>query len=390
MLEMALQDIENGQGVCVIDPAGDLVKQLIHWIPENRVKDTIYISPDTPVPIDFLAADELVDKEALVGDLIETLEKSIAATRLIPIIRSLAWTLIDAGDCSFLDFYYFFTDRERQREIRKNLKDTVLINDWNAFDWKNESIPALLARLKIFVLSPSLRAIFGTPGGLNIFNAMNDRKILLVDLQTSDSALLLGQLLVLKICRGAFARRHIPKHERVPFFLYCDEFQRFQTSSFDIILEETGKFGLCLILANIVLDKLIPAVRSAIFGIVDNFIIFRLQKKDAKAFEDIVQPYETDFLTTLHEYQACLKVPHQQAIIFDTPKPLGHTDEYGKISYAKEIRKRSMDWPSCNTGQKPFNEVNGNANSPDPKNEEIKGTSTPPQRGKNPNPRNPR
>src|SRR2546427_7067852 len=30
---MALQDIDQGKGVCVLDPHGDLVRKLIHYIP---------------------------------------------------------------------------------------------------------------------------------------------------------------------------------------------------------------------------------------------------------------------------------------------------------------------------------------------------------------------
>src|SRR5580704_544181 len=51
--EMALQDIQNGAGVCVIDPKGDLVNSLIHHIPESRKDDCVYLSIQEPVPIDF-------------------------------------------------------------------------------------------------------------------------------------------------------------------------------------------------------------------------------------------------------------------------------------------------------------------------------------------------
>src|SRR5947209_6765191 len=71
---MALQDIEDGKGVCVIDPHGDLVKRLLHCIPKERVADTIYLDASTPVPIDFMGYEEDNDleRDTLADDLLVT------------------------------------------------------------------------------------------------------------------------------------------------------------------------------------------------------------------------------------------------------------------------------------------------------------------------------
>src|SRR5450759_212543 len=104
---MVYQDIKNGSGVCVIDPKGDLVNQLIHWIPENRVEDTIYLDLETPIPIDFMSYNTPDEKEVLVGDLIYIIERHTeGAPRMTSILRDLIYTLLDAGGCSFLDMYY--------------------------------------------------------------------------------------------------------------------------------------------------------------------------------------------------------------------------------------------------------------------------------------------
>src|SRR5439155_4209052 len=92
---MALQDIKAGRGVCVIDPKGDLVNQLIHWIPDERKDDAIYIDLDTPIPIDFMGFKDRQDREVLVGDLISILENTENAVRMKSITRDLIYTLID-------------------------------------------------------------------------------------------------------------------------------------------------------------------------------------------------------------------------------------------------------------------------------------------------------
>ena len=35
---LIIQDIRNGEGVCVVDPHGELVEELLHLIPENRIQ----------------------------------------------------------------------------------------------------------------------------------------------------------------------------------------------------------------------------------------------------------------------------------------------------------------------------------------------------------------
>ena len=42
---MIKQDIENNEGLAVLDPHGDLVEKALGAIPESRLKDLIYFNP---------------------------------------------------------------------------------------------------------------------------------------------------------------------------------------------------------------------------------------------------------------------------------------------------------------------------------------------------------
>jgi type IV secretory pathway VirB4 component len=54
LMNMAISDIERGNGLCVIDPHGDLTENILNYIPENRIKDVIYFNAtDTEFPIGF-------------------------------------------------------------------------------------------------------------------------------------------------------------------------------------------------------------------------------------------------------------------------------------------------------------------------------------------------
>src|ERR1700719_2245821 len=45
---MALQDLEHGNGLALIDPHGDLAEQVAARIPPARQSDTIYFNPSDP------------------------------------------------------------------------------------------------------------------------------------------------------------------------------------------------------------------------------------------------------------------------------------------------------------------------------------------------------
>jgi len=49
-------------------------------------------------------------------------------------------------------------------------------------------------------------------------------------------------MFVTKIFQSAVSRQSIDKNERVPFFLYVDEFQNFATDTFNEILSEARKY----------------------------------------------------------------------------------------------------------------------------------------------------
>ncbi len=42
---MVIQDIQNGHGVALADPHGDLVEKILNFIPANRINDVVYFNP---------------------------------------------------------------------------------------------------------------------------------------------------------------------------------------------------------------------------------------------------------------------------------------------------------------------------------------------------------
>lgn len=360
MEHMILQDIENRQGVCVIDPKGDLVKHLLELIPEHRKDDCIYLNLNTPVPIDFMTFSDDGEREELVGSLKYILHKAGFAPRMEGILYDVIYTLLEANDrlpedrkTNFIDIYEFFKNPKRHQEIMDALApDSPLRREWKKMP-NDEALAPILNRMKPFVRTKSLRAVFGSnKPGLRLEEVMNDQKILLVDLGgMGESRQIFGSLLIAKIQQTAFRRHNIPQRERIPFFLYVDEFQNFQTdeNAFDRIFSMAGGYGLRITVANQFVNQLSSEIKSAVLGNVSTYILFKLGGESARVFADVITPCEPRCVTALPPYQALFKVAGQETFVTSTPKPLMAPAAH----YAEYIQKRTVDEYACNSTREP-------------------------------------
>jgi type IV secretory pathway TraG/TraD family ATPase VirD4 len=107
---------------------------------------------------------------------------------------------------------------------------------------------------------------------------MNVKKILLVNLSKGligdDNAALLGSLIVNRLTFYAMQRAKMNSDERVPFYLFVDEFQNFATESFVTILSEARKYGLSLNLTHQYTAQLPEDIKDAILGNVGTIVAF--------------------------------------------------------------------------------------------------------------------
>ena len=70
LLNMLRQDIQNGKGVAVVDPTGDLAEIALSYVPEERVADCVYLDPvKSPIGIDFFAAADDLERERVRADM---------------------------------------------------------------------------------------------------------------------------------------------------------------------------------------------------------------------------------------------------------------------------------------------------------------------------------
>lgn len=296
---LALTLIFQGKGCCVIDAKGDLVKTLLHAIPSQRAQDVIYLDLKHPIPLNVFADESDDEPEALIGEikyLITRGENIEHAPLMQAVLDDLIHILMDFNAhvepnerATFLDIQFFLEDEERRRHILKRIANQRLKKKWTDSFPNQRTVASIVARLTPITNSPSLSKVFGCPNPkLDIRDVMDNKKILLVDLGgISEPKQILGTLLVAKIRQAAFRRASVDAKQRVPFYLFVDEFQYFQTTDFAHILSVARGYHLHLIMANQFISQLSNEIRTSILGNVGNYAIFCLGHGDANYFSHL-------------------------------------------------------------------------------------------------------
>lgn len=311
MLELlTISDIYSPYGFAVIDPHGDYAQSILQRIPEGRVKDVIYFNPsdvDFPIAFNPMEVTDAKLKTHTASELIGVLKRMFESwgPRLEYILRYSLLALLDYPDATMLDITRILTDKKFRMDVLEYVDDPVVKNFWmiEFASWNDkfaaEAVAPVLNKVGAFTANPIVRNIIGQPkSSFNIRQIMDERKILIVNLSRGligeDNASLLGALLVTKIQLGAMSRADQHSSERVPFYLYVDEFQNFATDSFATILSEARKYALNLTVANQYIAQMSQEVRDAVFGNVGSIIAYRTSADDARVMQKYFEPQFTD------------------------------------------------------------------------------------------------
>ncbi len=330
MFNMIIQNVINGEGVCVVDPHGELVEGVLSAIPPHRMKDVIYFNPaDTDYHIGFNVL-ELIDpkyKHLVASGLMGIFTKIWAnawSARMEYILNNCILALLDTPGTTLLGIPRMLVDKDYRQKIISNLKDPVIkafwIHEYEAWQdkFRNEAIAPIQNKVGQFLSTSIIRNVVGqSKSTINIFDIMNEGKIFLVNVSKGrigeDNSALLGGMIITKIQLAAMERVRIPEEDRKDFYLYVDEFQNFVTDAFAGILSEARKYRLNLTVAHqytaqLVVDKS-SAVRDAVFGNVGTMIVFRVGADDADFLESEFDPeFTPQDIVNLPNYKIYLKL----------------------------------------------------------------------------------
>jgi hypothetical protein len=352
---LTISDIYSPYGFAVIDPHGDYAVNILKRIPASRADDVIYFNPaDTDFPIAFNPM-EVVDqklKTHTASELIGVLKRMFDSwgPRLEYILRYSLLALLDYPDATMLDITRILTDKKFRLEVLEYVEDPVVRNFWTVefASWNDkfaaEAVAPVLNKVGAFTANPVVRNIIGQPkSSFNIRQIMDERKILIVNLSRGligeDNASLLGALLVTKIQMGAMSRADIAHEDRIPFYLYVDEFQNFATDSFATILSEARKYALNLTVANQYIAQMTQEVRDAVFGNVGSIVAFRTSADDARVMQKYFEPHftEHDIVHMHNRHFAISMIIEGEKVAAFSATTLG-LPEFGEDSTARIIQ----------------------------------------------------
>ena len=375
--QMIIQDIENGEGICVIDPHGDLIEEILLRVPPQRAEDVIVFDPsDTqrPMGINIMEAYTEEQKHYMVSSIIGLFYKlydpnktGIVGPRLEHGIRNAMLTVMCEPGNTFIEVQRALTDNNFVQELLPKVTDPIIKRYWTdqiaqTSDFhKSEVLDYIVSKFGRFVTNKLMRNIIGqSKSSFDFRKIMDEKKILLVNLSKGkvgeENSQFLGLILVPKLLTAAMSRQDIPYEQRQDFYLYVDEFQNFATPDFAAILSEARKYKLNLIVANQFTGQMEDEVKNAIFGNVGTIASFRVGVQDANFLQHEFQPTfaEAD-LINVDRFNAYIRtVVHGEPVsafsvdvtkdmakekALDNPRVAELIKELSRLKYAKDVHQ---------------------------------------------------
>lgn len=183
---------------------------------------------------------------------------------------------------------------------------------------------------------------------------MNEKKIILVKLAkglTGEiNSQLIGRMIAMQIKLSALKRAALDPKDRIPFFLYIDEFQNYVSKSIESILSEARKYKLGLTIAHQYIEQLKQKglggeldLSKTVFGNVGNLFIFKVGAPDAEFLEKEMAPEFSQMdLVNADAHRAAVKIAinNQQSRPFSFQTRVPYKDPKANTSEKIEIMKQ--------------------------------------------------
>jgi hypothetical protein len=314
---MIVQDIYAGRGVGVIDPHGDLSRDLLNAIPTWRTQDLVYIDPsdlERVVTFNILASVPPDRIAATAADVLATFKAVWGevgwGARMERILYFSIAALIEAPNTTLMSLPLLLKNVAYRERLLRHVQDPIIHGffadeyaTWDD-DYRVTAIDPVLNKIEQLLSAPAVRATIGTvTSSIDVSRIMDEKKILIANLSKGVlgpiHAQLLGSILVSGFSHAAMCRAVIDERKRVPFFLYADEIQNFSTDSFSEIASEARKMKLGLVLGHQYLEQLPRKLRAAILGNVGSIVAFQLSGADADVIASELGLKSGDMLTQL-------------------------------------------------------------------------------------------
>lgn len=327
LLNLAAQDIVSGRGCAVLDPKGDLVRDLLERVPEDRMNDVVYLGPDEgarAVGINPLALEVDEDPNLAAENVLSIIKRIYEENwgpRTDDVLKSCLLTLVVEPGSTLAHVPALLTNSDLRRRLTAHVDDAIGVGGfWRWYDRLSEAkrleaIAPLQNKLRDFLVRPRLRHLLCQPrSSVDLRSLMDRGGILLADLGTGrwgeNASALAGSFLVARLWQAALSRQALTEDRRRDFLLYVDEFQSFLGigGPFADALAQARGLRLSLTLANQHLGQLPREIRDAVAANARSRIAFRCAGSDAAALSADLPSIDPAALVVLPPFQAAVRL----------------------------------------------------------------------------------
>jgi DNA helicase HerA-like ATPase len=358
LLNLVVQDMAAGRSVVVIEPKGDLVRDVLERVPNGRLDDVVVIDPTdkAPVGLNPLAARGVASE--LKAEHLLTIFKGLFidswGPRTQDILTAGLLTLTATPGMSLVALPLLYTDARFRQKLLARIRDPLALDPF--WDWFEALSPAeratvlapVMNKLRAFLLRERLRRVIGqAKPRFDLRDVCRKRTVLLVNLATGalgpESSSLLGSLVVSQLWQTVLGRTAVPPERRHPVMVVIDEFQNYlhlPTDLADVLAQARG-LGVGLTLAHQHLAQLHPSVRAAVLANARSRVTFTTNHDDASVLvrsDDRLTPADVAGLGRYEVYASLLagseSTPFASARTLPPPPP---------IHSAAEVQQRSRE-----------------------------------------------
>ncbi len=311
---MIRQDILAGEGVCMIDPHGSDIQEVLSYIPPERYDDVIYFDPsytERPMGLNMLEYDVRFpeQKTFVVNEMLSIFNKlfdmkTAGGPMFEQYFRNAVMLVIEDPESgsTLLDVSRVLADKTYRELKLSKCKNPIVIQFWREIAGKAGGeaslaniVPYITSKFDVFLSNEIMRPIVSQEqSAFDFRNIMDNKKILLVNLAKGRlgdiNSNLIGLIIVGKLLMAALSRTDSFGVDFPPFYLYIDEFQNVTTDSISTILSEARKYKLALTVAHQFIAQLEERIKNSVFGNVGSMAVFRVSSEDAEYLEKQFTP----------------------------------------------------------------------------------------------------
>jgi hypothetical protein len=323
IINMMLARALAGNSVILIDTQGDMTLDFLSQLPpseHHRVDWLNYGDLRNPPSLDMLEFVNL-GKDGNMDRVDEMFIKDIAKNELISIFRKM-WgqnfgpqteyitrnnivATIETGG-TIMEMFRMLVDDQFREEVTMQIRHKAPFcwSFWHTFQTnysiaqKQRMVMPSINKIGSFVDSPMIRNIMCQGNqNYNFRQMMDNGRIVVITIPKGilvGAWQLIASMIISKIWLASLSRVNIPIHERKPCFLASDEADDIINDNFPIMLSQSRKFRLGIVLGFQYLDQIKSNnkhVYNALIGNKPNVVALKVGEKDIDIYAELFKDY---------------------------------------------------------------------------------------------------